>query len=206
MRNTMKNTIWFAVSMLVMVLLADAAFAQMFRARSQAKPDRTEFGIIGGLDFARFIGDDADNIDTRTFGNVGLYARFNLNDNFAVQPEFDLSVRGAKMQFTGGSTKYRLTYLRLPVMVKALAPMENGITPFVTAGPAVSLKIDDNLTNSNTANDWLFDAVFGVGVQLQGIIINGRYNLGLTDTFDNSDIQNQAFTINIGIALSRVFR
>lgn len=178
------------------------------------------YGVSGGLNFAKFRGNGVGSTDTRTFGKFGVFGEYNVNDYFAIQPEINYDVRGAKSKIATPRTRYRLSYIEVPVMLKGIYKNDSGVAPYVSAGPAVAFKIDDKYqTNLNGVktdgnikdlglkpNDTLFDLNFGAGVQVGYLNIGGRYNLGLTDLIKDTDSKSNTFSIVLGIGIKNTAR
>ncbi|HKK46784.1 MAG TPA: porin family protein, partial [Balneolaceae bacterium] len=180
-------------------------------AQSSAR-DNFNYGITGGLNFAKFRGNGVGSTDARTFGKFGLFAEYNVVDFFAIQPEVNYDVRGAKSKIADPRTRYRLSYIEVPVMFKGIYKNDSNVAPYISAGPSVAFKVSDKYqqivggvkTDGNIKdlgvkpNDTLFDMNFGAGVQLGYLNIGGRYSLGLSDLIKDTRSKNDTFSIILG--------
>ncbi|HKJ33823.1 MAG TPA: porin family protein [Balneolales bacterium] len=217
----MKKILFISFIAVFLLGMYETTNAQMFRQRNGQATTKINYGIIGGLNFADFAGNGVSNTESRLTGNGGIFAAINFGDYFAVQPEALVSFRGAQAKIpTGGKLKYRLAYIQVPVFAKGKYQLQNGLTPYVIAGPSFSYRISDKYkydgANSNQkgdinelgikTNDSLFDLNFGAGLQMGRLMLEGRYQWGLTDVFKNIDAQHSVFTINLGIGLNPMSR
>lgn len=225
----MKNLYKAILSIIAWAMIISTAQAQMFSQRAERKLGTVEYGIIGGLHFADFSGgiarfNDVTGLNitktqSRLTGNVGLFASVFVHRDLAIQPEVVWSFRGAKQKIDGGNFLYRMSYIHIPVLLKAVATNASNITPYFIAGPSISFLVDDkykfdtsnsqvsgklNEYNLNTRNT-LFDLNFGAGVQVGPLMVEGRYLFGLNDSFKNLKTQHNVFAINFGIGLHSLF-
>lgn len=168
------------------------------------------FGVKGGVNFATVSGDDFDSPDSRTSFHVGALAEFPLADIFSIQVEALYSGQGFKSDyesFLGENEKieYQLDYINVPVLAKVY--VIEGLS--LEVGPQFSFKVNEEIDGDPTDNegdidldeakDFEFGVAAGVTFQTQmGLFATGRYNMGLTDIFENSDAKNSVFQIGVG--------
>ena len=99
----------------------------------------------------------------------------------------------------------RIDYLQVPVLLRLNAGTD-AFAFYGIAGPAVSLKLGDEVQGV-TLDDGFEGAdvglVFGGGVEITRIIIEGRYEKGFRrindNFFDTTEIKSQSFTILFGV-------
>ncbi|RED91911.1 porin family protein [Marinoscillum furvescens] len=113
-------------------------------------------GLKGGVNFTNlYIGDvdDVDDENMKVGFNAGLYYRADINEGFAIQPEFLFTQKGTEVQYDGlfgGSGRYRfnLNYLEVPVLAVGKVGNFN-----IHAGPylgfLVGAKVKDVDDNGN---------------------------------------------------------
>lgn len=169
------------------------------------------FGIKGGVNFATVSGDDFDNPDSRTSFHVGVLAEFPMADIFSIQVEALYSGQGFKTDIPGGvfggdeKVEYQLDYINVPVLAKVY--VFEGLS--LEVGPQFSFKVNEEYDanadanegdlETNDAEDFEFGLAAGLTFQTQmGLFATGRYNMGLTDIFENSDAKNSVFQIGVG--------
>lgn len=147
-----------------------------------------DLGIKFGANFSTIS--DASGLSNKTGFHAGAFAAIKFNDNVALQGELLYSQQGAK--FAPGD--FNLDYINMPVIVKYY--LVRGLN--VQLGPQVGFLVDDNIDGGN-AESMDFSAVMGLGVDLPfGIRIDGRYNLGLTNVFKDSNRKNSVFSVAVG--------
>jgi hypothetical protein len=169
------------------------------------------FGVKGGVNFATVTGDDFDSPDSRTSFNVGALAEFPLAEIFSLQVEALYSGQGFKTNIPGSifggeeEVEYQLDYINVPVLAKVY--VFQGLS--LEVGPQFSFKVneevdsdadsDDGDLDVNEAKDFEFGVAAGVTFETQmGLFASGRYNMGLTDIFEDSDAKNSVFQIGVG--------
>jgi len=158
-------------------------------------------GIKFGPTFATFSSESLD-FKTRTGLHGGLFFGGNRDGVLGVQTE----VNWLRKKVQGPSI--RIDYLQVPVLLRlnAGASSASGFSAYGIAGPAVELKIADEIEGV-TLDDGFEGAdvslVFGGGFEVARFIVEGRYEKGLrriNNTFNGTaDIKKQAFTILFGI-------
>jgi hypothetical protein len=168
----------------VMLLLIKGTFAQ-----------QVEYGIKGGVNLSNIANDDAD---TKTGFHLGGLAHIHLTQSFAIQPEIMYSTQGAEYN-TG---KLKLNYINIPVLGQYM--FAKGFR--LQTGPQLGFLTNSELKNGDTEIDvdgyrnvdfsWSFGAGY---VGRNGLGIDARYNLGLTDLSKNNpnDYQNRVWQIGL---------
>jgi hypothetical protein len=162
-------------------------------------------GIKFGPTFAKF-GSEALDFKTRTGLHGGLFFGGNRSGIFGVQTEINWIRKNSAAELS--SEDIRIDYVQVPVLLRLNIGTDsaNGFAVYGLAGPAISVKIADEV-NGITVDDGFEGAdvglVFGGGVEITRIIIEGRYEKGLrriNNTFFNfAEIKSQSFTILFGI-------
>jgi hypothetical protein len=174
---------------------------------------KVALGLKAGPNFAKL--DVNSTVDTNYKNRTGWHggAFFLIKGaKIGVQPEILFSKQGSK--FTVNSTSYQsnFDYINIPVMIKLYTVL--GIN--LQFGPQLSFLSSaggtaiDNSGNPTTASTSLYkssdlSAAFGVGWDLPlGIMIEARYNLGLSKIQDNPNIdatKNQVLMVSLGYKL-----
>jgi len=150
---------------------------------SQAQNFR--FGLKGGLNFTTLNGGDISNtIDSKTGYHIGAVAQFSLG-SFALQPELIYS--------TQGIDNLNIDYLNLPVLFK----LKFAKILSVEAGPQFGFVINDTSDILKPKGFDLSGAV-GAGVEISKFFAQIRYNFGLTDAIENTDVRNAVFQVSVG--------
>ncbi|MCI9846465.1 porin family protein [Flavobacterium pectinovorum] len=176
----------------------------------------TEFGIKGGVNMSNFYNEDADDKNMLFGFNAGLYATLPISDFVAIQPELLFTTRGSELEYNGlvsGSTKFKLNYIELPLLVRVNLTKNFNIHAGGYASYLVSSKITgegdiDFEQEFDTDNFNKFDAgiAAGVGLDFNPISVGLRYNYGLTtfikDGDNSSDLKNTNFSLYLSYKLN----
>jgi hypothetical protein len=143
------------------------AFALVFTlsAASVYAQGLTRAGLRAGLNLADAWGDDVDEFTygtekkMRTGAAFGGFIEYSVNDNFAIQPEFQYTMKGLKLEGVGIVYWYdpiddviyydyadmvgtiKLSYLEIPVLAKISIPTQGNVRPVLLLGPALAIKL-----------------------------------------------------------------
>lgn len=166
------------------VLFLGILFCVQTNAQSSKREEGIVLGVKGGLNMSNFMG-DLENQGMRTSIHLGLLAEIIVSDNFSVQPELLYSGQGSSDNRAPGFSRIKLDYITLPVLGKF------GLTDKLSfeAGPQLGLLVSakNKTDDANAKIDGVKTLDFGLNAGLEyelssGVIFQGRYNLGLTDT------------------------
>ncbi|HJR99415.1 MAG TPA: porin family protein [Flavobacterium sp.] len=192
---------------------------------TQAQTESPSIGIKGGVNFTNLYTEDVDDNNILTSFNAGIYTNFPIASSVSIQPEFIYSRKGSELvydnAFASGTTKIKLNYLEMPVLVKLnLTPNFN-----VHFGPYVAYLIDGKATNESDGgsfdfeenidtddlNRWDYGLSAGVGFDFNSASIGLRYNYGLQtigkerefggETYTVPDSKNSALSLYVGFKL-----
>lgn len=177
-------------------------------------PDGLSLGARGGVNFATISSaEDLEDPEMRTAYYIGFLAEFPLSENFSLQTEVNYSAQGFNID---EFAEYQIDYLQIPVLAKIyFVPGLN-----VYLGPQIGFKVneeadfDENVANfideveNDAINDLDLSAVGGLQYKLaNGLFIEGRYNLGLSNVFDEDgdlgeisedSIRNSVISLGVG--------
>ena len=149
-------------------------------------------GVEGGFDLANLNGQNVNDVFASRLGwVVGAYASLPIGPTFALQPELMYEQKGGKYN----GNPYRLDYVEIPILldIKLIGPIG------ILLGPS----FDANVASSGTSNVTSTDVglVGGVQVNLDRLLLSGRYELGLTNINQTQQIQNGTFIFQVGLSL-----
>lgn len=146
---------------------------------------------------------DADDADARVGLAVGAELQYQATDLFAITGGLTYSMQGAKYD----NTTVKLDYINVPILanvyvVKGLA-VKLGIQPgfkvnssakVKSSGVSVSADLDD------AVNSFDFSIPVGVSYEFSNVVLDARYNWGLTKAFDAEglDSKNSVFQFTVG--------
>jgi hypothetical protein len=208
----------FVVSILSVLLISSSASTGVL-----------DFGIKGGVNIANIYGDDVeDDADWKTAFAGGVFLDWGLTPAIGIQPELLYVQNGTTGAFLDADLSLKFSYLQVPVLFKVDLPVSGTLIPVLYAGPYVSILLDSKLTleaDNNSASlglkdytksydaGFTFGAALDIGLSTGKIIIEGRYNLGMTEVDDGigtgmtgiediekSDMKNQSWMVLLGFA------
>lgn len=148
-------------------------------------------GVKGGVNFANFTGDEANNLDNKTGFHFGAIAELGISEKFSIQPEAIYSAQGAKFS----DIDFNVDYINIPVLAK-LYLIDN---LSLQAGPQFGFVVN----NKNIENPETFDLSGAVGAEVTfgKFFAQARYNIGFSEIVNNEDIKNSVFQLSLGIKL-----
>jgi hypothetical protein len=160
-----------------------------------------------GATFTEFSSDALD-YDNRTGTFAGLAFGGNRDGVLGLQSELNW-IRKRSEPASGGP-EIRIDYVQVPVLLRLNIGSSSASGPSIygIGGPALNIKIADEIEGV-TLDDGFEGAdvslVFGGGLEIARIIVEGRYDKGLrriNNTFsDVTNIKTQTFMVLVGIRL-----
>jgi len=190
---------------------------------AQSDSKQVQLGVKGGANFSTISGDDFGDPDSRTSFNAGLVAEIPISERLSFQPEVFYSGQGFDVREidqdnvfdTDDNIEYQLDYIQVPLLLKVY--LVKGLS--VEAGPQFGFKIHeefDSQPNSDGGDIEIdsedsyvkdFDTNVAVGASYKfdnGFFLSGRYNIGVTDIFDDGtpfegvDAKNNVWQVGVG--------
>ena len=154
-----------------------------------------DLGIKLGSNFAS-ISDAQQGSSTRTGIKAGIFGGIKFNDKIGISLDVLYSQQGA--DFDAGA--FDLTYVSLPFVLKYY--LVGGL--HIQAGPQFGILVDENrslyqdILEAETSD---VSGIIGVGYDLPlGLRVEGRYNFGLTDILEDSNIKNSVLSLSVGFS------
>jgi len=198
-------------------------FAVVITVFTMTSVNAQQFGVKAGLNIASLSMSGSDSNSslekyaTQRLGlNIGVFAEFEITDEFSFQPELVYSMQGKK--YVNGDDEFNLNfdYLNLPLMGKyyvtdeiniQLGPqigfLMNAEEETVSGGNSDSRDVKKDLNNID------FGLNFGAGYKMDnGFFFDARYNLGLSDLADDRDSNDNGRTKNgvINFSIGYIFQ
>lgn len=196
-RKAMKKILFVAAMMLASV----GAFAQHAVGTFTLQPRV-------GMNVAMLT--DADNNDPRIGFVGGAELEYQISDIFSVSGGLLYSMQGSKYDYDnvegGGDLTNKLDYLNIPIMANVYVVKGLAVKLGAQFGFCVNdkVKYSDNkyMHGDFDADAKTFDFTIPVGLSYEfsgvPIVIDARYNWGLTKIWDNSDSKNSVFQFTLG--------
>lgn len=208
-------------TLVIVLIFTFAAFTSM-----SLSADVLSYGVKGGVNFAKFGGPDAgfDKVYECKYKigfSTGLFASVSPIDIIAIQSAILFSSKGTKVEFEGfeGLEFDHLYYIEIPLLLKFYPIKISIIRINIFSGPYLGMNVINIYKTTDDVKDFYelldlepegeyedvktldFGLVFGLGVDIGRILIEGSFSLGLTTTDDSAfefDLKNRVLTIMLG--------
>ena len=157
---------------------------------------QVNLGVIGGLNFANFLGDDIEvlddggyDIEGRTLGHIGIIGRAAIAQNLALQGEITFSMNGSKWEgyyyddygYEYDTTwKHSINMLQVPVSAICTVNLpELPVKPYLGAGLSASIPISSGFSVELGGQDEDFDYDDENFAELSSFVLGYQLNLGM---------------------------
>ena len=186
------------IIMAVLMLSSVAAFAQRPVGSLTVQPKI-------GMNFATLT--KADDSESRIGLVAGAELEYQLSDIFSISGGALYSQQGCEWSEDGRTETNKLDYINIPVLanvyvVKNLA-VKFGVQPaFNVNSKAKASKGDSSIQGSiEGIKTFDFSIPIGLSYEYKNIVIDGRYNFGLTKVSKYADSKNSVFQLTLGYKL-----
>jgi len=169
-----------------------------------ASAQHFNLGVKGGLNLYNVKSDNNSSNDMKAGVHLGLLGHIHLADQLAFQPELVFSMQGTKFTVAGAETKLKLDYINIPLLIQYM--FDNGFR--LQAGPQVGFlaaaKAGVNDNDTDVKNNYK-SVDFGLGLGIgyvhppSGFGIDVRYNLGLGNINENTNVKSTNNGIQLGV-------
>ena len=185
------------------VLLAAALMISSVAAFAQHAVGTVTIQPKVGMNVANVT--DFTGSDTRIGLAVGAELEFQLGDIFSLSAGALYSQQGCKGSENGLSITQKLDYINVPVMANVyVAPgfaVKLGVQPGFKVNAEAEAKNGSNrfaAGNSSEFNSVDFSIPVGVSYEFSNVVIDARYNWGLTKPIKDLDNKNTVFQFTVG--------
>ncbi len=179
------------VYLLVLLLLLFVAGLQS-QTLTQVK-----LGVIGGLNFANFSGDDIEDLDDegfdiegRTLGHIGIIGNATVLQNLSLQGEIAFSMNGSKWEAYfydeedeeeyDATWTHSINMLQIPVSaIYTLNLPELSIKPYLGAGISASIPVSSGLSVEYAGEEEDLDYDDDDYIELSSFVLGYQLNLGM---------------------------
>lgn len=184
-----------------MMLVSVATFAQNAVGQITIQPKV-------GLNIANVT--DADDADARIGLAAGAEFEYGVTDMIGVSAGLVYSMQGYKYSEGNVDTTVKLDYLNVPILANVyVAPglaVKLGVQPGFKLSSKTKIEGSGVSIEGDSDDDGVkgFDLAIPVGVsyQYQNIVLDARYNWGVTKVYDGGDSKNSVFQITLGYKFS----
>lgn len=184
----------------VMLMVSVATFAQNEVGKFTIMPKV-------GLSLADYQG--ADDSKLRVGAVAGVELEYGVTDMFGLSIGALYSMQGAKGKEDGATATLKADYINIPILANVyVAPglaVKLGIQPGFNINSKAEISEGGSSASADAGdvtNSIDFSIPVGVSYQFNNIVIDGRYNWGLTKVYKSdsgfTDLKNSVFQITVG--------
>ena len=140
----------------------------------------------------------ADNAKSKIGLAVGVEAAYGVAKNFELTAGLLYSMQGAKAD--GTDAKINMDYLNIPILaqyylIKGLAVKAGVQVGFNTSA---KVKIGDESADIDGKKSVDFSIPVGLSYEIANVVLDARYNIGMTKMFEGADSKNSVIQITLG--------
>ena len=186
------------IIMAVLMLSSVAAFAQRPVGSLTVQPKI-------GMNFATLT--KADDSESRIGLVAGAELEYQISDIFSISGGALYSQQGCEWSEDGRTETNKLDYINIPVLanvyvVKNLA-VKVGVQPAFNVNSKAKASQGDSSIQGSIEGIKTFDFSIPIGLsyEYKNIVIDGRYNFGLTKVSKYADSKNSVFQLTLGYKL-----
>lgn len=184
----------FLASALMLLAVSTTTFAQNAVGSFSLQPK-------AGISIADMT--DTQGTTSRIGFVGGLEGEYQASDIFSLSLGVNYSQEGFKMK--NSDNKIKLDYINVPILAnvyltKGLA-VKVGVQPGFNVGNSVTV---DGNTMSSSKKDYdgiksvALSIPVGLSYEISNVVLDARYNWGVTKAFDGLDSKNSVFQVTIG--------
>lgn len=173
-------------------MLAAAVMIMSLGAQAQNEVGQITVAPTVGLNLASVTGDGAKTMPAFT---VGLTGEYGLTENLGVTAAVMYSMQGAKEEFT--DEKLKLGYINIPILANYY--VWNGLA--IKAGVQPGILLSAKMAGQDVkdyCNSFDFTIPVGVSYEFSKVVVDARYNIGLSKVMDGSDSKNSVVQFSVG--------
>ena len=185
-------------------LLATTVVLALSVSAAHAAP-RSGWGLKAGPNFATYKGDDVDGVQTKVGGMGGAFFERRLSGNFTWRAEALIVSKGFEEESAGVVTSSTLGYLEFPILFVVNFPVSESALFNVFAGPTFNFNFMEELYDQFGVNVEAFEfgGVLGAGAEFDvgsiAIVVDARYEIGMTSAFEDVDAKSRVFGVLAGV-------
>lgn len=165
-----------------------------------------KFGLKSGLNLSTYRGEN-DGGQYKLSGYAGVFTSYELNQNIAIQTEFNYARIGHRDTLNNTKIKTSLNYLQIPLLLKITLNNYDQFKFFI--GPQIGYLLDSKITidKDSDSSKSLFEeldygAIVGMEYELSDqFSLDARYYLGLSEFYNQSEVKsaakNSAFSLGL---------
>lgn len=179
---------------------------------TQVNAQNITYGVKAEANMSNFLLSDFDNASSKMKlgATIGGFAKFDITENFAIQPELLVHYQSSELKEAGKKRDFQYWGLEVPVYAMGQWYTANDSRFYVAAGPYIGMGLDAKLKSPELKmykSDRMNRFDFGVGAQVgyefsNRIGINASYKIGFINAVDeyHADAKMLPQRISLGIA------
>ncbi len=171
-------------------MLAAAVMIMSLGAKAQDEVGQITIAPTVGLNLASITGDGSESIAAFT---VGATAEYGLSEDIGLSAGVMYSMQGAK----GGGDKLKLGYINIPILANYYIWEGLAIKAGLQPGIMLSAKFD-GVDIKKGCNSFDLAIPVGVSYEFSKIVVDARYNIGVTKIMDGADSKNSVMQFTVG--------
>jgi opacity protein-like surface antigen len=184
----------FLASALMLLAASTATFAQHAVGSFTLQPKV-------GLNIASLT--KYDGSDPRYGVAAGAEFEYQATDIFSLSFGALYSQQGGKMKDGGTTYTRKADYVNVPIMANVYVAPGLAVKLGVQPGFNVNSKFETTVAGTTGSTDIDaksvdFSIPVGLSYEYKNVVLDARYNWGLTKVFDNRDYKNSVFQITLG--------
>lgn len=147
---------------------------------------------------------DGDGSDPRIGLAAGAELEYQVSDMFSIAGGLLYSMQGATDDQDGADATLKMDYINVPIMANLYVAPNFALKVGVQPGFNVTHKIKGESHGVSAESDFDgaksfdFSIPLGLSYEFSNVVIDARYNLGLTKIVDFGDSKNSVFQISVG--------
>lgn len=145
-----------------------------------------------------------DGCDPRIGLAAGVEAEYYATDIFSVSAGLIYSMQGNKAKAEGVTQTTKLDYINIPILANVY--VTKGLAVKLGVQPAFNVSDKVKLSGSRAsieaedvgAESFDFSIPVGLSYEFNNVVIDARYNFGVTNIADGGDAKNSVFQFTLG--------
>lgn len=145
-----------------------------------------------------------DGCDPRIGLAAGVEAEYQATDIFSVSAGLIYSMQGNKAKEDGVTLTTKLDYINIPILANVY--VTKGLAVKLGVQPAFNVSDKQKLSGGKAsveaedvdAESFDFSIPVGLSYEFNNVVIDARYNFGVTNIADGGDSKNSVFQITLG--------
>lgn len=206
------------------IMMIAAMMVATLSANAQNEVGQWSLQPKAGINIAKMTKFDYNK--TRPGLIIGLEAEYGVAKNFGITAGLFYSMQGTKQEYNeetviedikihaGAKATYKLDYLNIPILaqyylVKGLA-IKAGIQPGFCVSKKYDYEVSTGIAGQTIISEqgkakieegvkgFQFAIPVGLSYEYKNIVLDARYNIGVTKAFKNFDSHHSVFSITLG--------